>query len=308
MRFLVHVLLVVVVASLSASALAGERDDVRKLLGADFEDAGIVAIRNGHIVTVRLADGKVSTLAKFPKAKRFAGLNRPWWSPDGKEILYSFNAGAFVMNADGTGRRRILKKEPKVFEPVWWIDPAGGERCIVFKTTNGKHWYKRGRSGPGKTYLYRSKTGKKTKLADFPCDGGLSLDGTHLGEAYGGCLMVDIPAGKVHVLYNGKQACNASMSPDNTYRLMHLYLPHKHVGIRNKFDKELWRIGCPRGSKELQDPRWSNHPNFCMATARFKDGFKMVLVRIDTKDTVVLETLGSGWSVPHLFLASAAVR
>lgn len=304
---LINVLLVFVM-SLSASALADERADVRKMLGANFEDARIVAVRDRQIVTVRLADGKVSTLAKFPKAKRFEGLSRPWWSPEGKEILFSFNARAFVMNADGAGRRRILQKEPKVFEPVWWIDPASGERCIVFQTTNGKHWYKRGRSGPGKTHLYRPKAGKKTKLADFPCDGGLSLDGTHLGEAYGGCLMVDIPAGKVHILYNGKQACNASMSPDNTYRLMHLYLPHKHFGIRNKFDKELWRIGCPRGSEEWQDPRWSNHPNFCMATAKYKDGYKMLLVRIDTKKSVVLDTLGSGWSAPHLFLASAAAR
>lgn len=180
-----------------------------------------------------------------------------------------------------------------------------GQPTIVLDTANGKHWYPKNK-GVGQTWLFRPASRQKTKLADFPFGGGLSLDGTHITDAYGGCLMKKLITGQVHVLYGGKQACNSSMSPDNTYRLMHLYLPHKYFGIRDEYDKELWRIDNPKGSAEWQTPRWSNHPDFCTATVKFGSEYKMVIVRIETKDTVVLNEYPGSWSAPFLWLLSAA--
>jgi hypothetical protein len=295
-------------ATCAASAVhivyAATPDPLRKLLGKDLDGAVVLANRELSVVRIDLRSRATKTLATFPKASRFQGLSRPWLSADGKQVVLSYGGKCALMNSDGSGRRSILKNE-KVCSPSFWDDPKTGERCIVYKNIEGKHWYRRGRS-PGPTWLHRLKSGKKTKLADFPMDGGLSPDGSHLGEAYGGCLMKDLTTGKMHVLYRGKQSCNATMSPDNTYRMMHLYLPHKYFGIRDKFDREHWRITNPKGSGEWQAPRWSNHPNFCMATLKYGKGYRLAVVKIDTKDIVVLNGLGEGWSVPQLWLPSAA--
>ena len=276
--------------------------EARKLLGDDFRGARALALRNNAIILIDLGEGKVTTLASFQKTARFRGLTRPYLSLDGREIVYAYGGQAHRMNADGSNHRKALEGE-RAFEAKFWDDPKTGERCLVSMTANGKHWYPRNK-GIGQTWLHRPD-GKKAKLADFPCGGGLSLDGTHLGDAYGGCLMKDLTTGKFHILYGGKQACNATMSPDNTYRLMHLYLPHKYFGIRNKFDKELWRIDNPKGSAEWQNPRWSNHPEFCMATAKFGTEYKMVMVKIETKEMVILHEYPGSWSVPYLWLPSA---
>jgi len=98
----------------------------------------VVAVRDGALVTVELAGGRTGILAGYPKADRFEGLSRPCWSPDGREILFARGGQAFLMNADGSGRRRILADQAKVHEPSWWLDPTSGQRCVVFKTANGK--------------------------------------------------------------------------------------------------------------------------------------------------------------------------
>lgn len=280
-------------------------EQARRLLGRDFDGARILALQNHSVVSVTLGTGTLKTLAVFKK-KAGQGFTRPWWSADGKEIVFSRGEKAYRMNADGSELRAIAIGK-KAYSASFWDDPRTGERCIVCMTANGKHWYPKNK-GVGQTWLYRPESGKQIKLADFPCGGSLSRDGTHLGEAYGGCLLVDLQKGKFHVLYGGKQACNATMSPDNTYRLMHLYLPHRYFGIRNKYDKELWRIEQPKGSQEWQHSRWSNHPDFCMATAKFGAKYKMVIVKIATKEMVILKEYEGSWSVPHLWLPSAATR
>jgi hypothetical protein len=280
------------------------REQAGHILGKDLDGAKILAMRDRAIVAVALASGTVQQLADFGKEGDSQVLSRPWWSADGQEIVFSRGAKAYRMKADGS-ELRVIDTGRSAHSASFWDDPRTGERCIVYMTTRGKHRYPENK-GAGQTWLHRLKSGKQVKLADFPCDGGLSRDGTHLGEAYGGCLIRNVSADKFHILYDGKQACNATMSPDNTYRLMHLYLPHSYFGVRNKYDKELWRIEQPKGSQEWQNPRWSNHPDFCMATAKFGKEYKPVLVKMSTKETVVLKAYDGSWSVPHLWLPSAA--
>jgi len=288
----------------ASRALAGSQAELRQMLGRDLDGAKILATRDLGVVFIDLKTRRVTKIASFPKARRFQGLSRPDLSADAREVIFSYGGRCYIANSNGSGKRRVLNRE-QVYSPSFWDDPKTGERCIVYKTSEGKHWYRKGRK-VGATWLFRPRSRRKTKLADFPMDGGLSPDGTHLGEAYGGCLIKDLRANKMYVLYGGKQACNASMSPDNTYRIMHLYLPHSWFGIRDKFDREHWKIRNPKGSSEWQTPRWSNHPNFCMATAKFRNEYRLVVVQIDTRQTVVLHEMGGGWGVPKLWLPSAA--
>jgi hypothetical protein len=279
-------------------------EQARHILGRDLDGAKILALRNRSIVAVALESGAVQQLADFSKGGDSQVLSRPWWSADGKEVVFSHGEKAYRMNADGS-ERRAIDTGRRAYSASFWDDPKTGERCIVYMTAKGKHWYPKDK-GVGQTWLHRPKSGEHLKLADFPCDGGLSRDGTHLGEAFGGCLIRNVSTDEFHVLYGAKQACNATMSPDNTYRLMHLYLPHSYFGVRNKYDKELWRIEQPKGSQEWQNPRWSNHPDFCMATAKFSKEYKMTLIKMPTKEMVILKEYEGNWSVPHLWLPSAA--
>jgi hypothetical protein len=297
--------------ALPCAAASGSEADVkaaaREMLGDDFEGAKIVGVRHNYIVSAPVATGRIRTIARFRSARHWLeGLSRPSWSPDGTEILCSFGGRCYLMNADGSNKRRIAKRHP-VYAPKWWLDPETGERCIVFKTANGKHHYSEDtKNGElGQTYLCRLDGKTYTKLADFPCDGGLSLDGTHLGEAYGQLMIADLTAGKFYLLYGGAQACNPSMSPDDTYRIMHMYSGHQCFAIRDRQDNELWQIRLLPRTNKWQHARWSNHPNFCSVTAKFRDHYNVVIVRIEPKTPCVLYWFRADWRVPNLWLPSA---
>jgi len=58
----------------------------------------------------------------------------PAWSPDGKQITYATNSGIFVMNADGTSRRRVFDSTI-----CGWPDWSPDGRSIVF-WLNGEIW------------------------------------------------------------------------------------------------------------------------------------------------------------------------
>ncbi len=299
----------ILILCLPAGAAAGApsaHDRLKEMLGKDFNGAKVVARRGNDVATFDLKTMTIKTLASFSSGGRFEGLSRPCWSADGKQIVFAHGGKAFSMNADGTNRRRILADQPRVYEPVFWDNPHTGERCVVFKDRNAKDWY--GDGNPGKTLLYQPQKRRVLKIADFPCDGGLSRDGTHLGDAYAGCLILDISRGidrgKYHVLNRGEPADDASMSPDNTYRIMHLYPSRTHVCIRDKTDKELWRGAAPPEDRQWFTPRFSNHPDFF--TAVLVPGDHPAVVEIDTKKIVPITELGDGWSAPHLWLPSAA--
>jgi hypothetical protein len=302
-----------------------EAASVARLLGADLAGAKIVAIRqlgedrkrlagedrDLQIVTIDVDSGALRVVYEASTEQTSRGLSRPCWSPDGRQILFSFESDCWIMDADGSGKRRIIEDDT-VFDPSFWRDPATGELCVVYKNKQGRPAYtdQRERALAGQTFRYRLGSRKREKLFDFGCDGGLSLDGTHLAEAYGGCLMVDLRTDTPHVLFDDRQACQASISPDNTYRLMFLCVPHDRVLIHDKTDREVWRLELPPDARQWETPRWSNHPNFCMAVVKFKSNdqteFNLVLARIEPKELVVLDSLAGGWRAPHLWLPSAA--
>ena len=276
--------------------------DAAKLLGDDFADAKVLARIGEDVVRLDLATRKVTVLARFPKAKRFQGTSRPWWSYDGRQFIVSHGGTCYLFNEDGTGRREVLAGAGPVHEPCFWQVPDTGRRMVVFKDRNYKNGLKR---GGGNTWLADLATGEKRKLIGIPCDGGLSRDGTHLGETYRSAAIIDLPNEKIHTPHKG-QTCNGTMAPDNSYRMMYLYLPHKYFGVRNKFGKELVKFTNPRGSREWQTPRFSNHPDFGMAVAQYGGGYKPVLVQLSTRKMVVFRDIDGDWRVPHLFLPSAA--
>jgi len=274
-------------------------DPLRALLGADYTGAKILALsgpRGKSVVTIDIPTRTVKTLASFDTDERRIVLSRPYWSPDARKVIFSYDGKCYVINADGTNRHQILADVPNVREAGFWADPATGELCVVycrpFTDSKGQE--------AGETCLFRPAARTRTTLADQEFDAGLSRDGTHLGGAGGGVRMKNLATGDTRRLNVENSACNASMSPDNTYRIMHLYAPHLFFGIRDEFDHELWVMQGPdRGNWET--PRWSNHPDFCTVLLRGVE-----VVKISTKEAVKLTGMRVGCSVPQLWLPSAA--
>ena len=272
---------------------------VRELLGADYAQCKIAAIHNGNrIGIIDLTTLTVKDLPRHPPVKRYQGLSRPHWSPDGLLLVYAYGGNAFLTDARGATPRRILVDQPKVYKPRFWQNPTNHNLCVIFTDHNSKNTLKRGKYG--NTLETDLRTLQSRTLFDLPCDAGPSLDGTHLGEAYRDAASIDLTTEQIRPLHRG-QSCNASMSPDNTYRLMFLYLPHTHFGIKTKYGQELWRIRNPQDSAEWQGPRWSTHPEFCCAVAKFKEGYKIVIIHIETKRMVTLKDLPGDWQRPHLW-------
>ncbi|HUU69689.1 MAG TPA: hypothetical protein VM186_09200 [Planctomycetota bacterium] len=292
--------IVMIALAIGASAAPPPSDGpLRALLGADYAGARIVGLggqRGKSVIAFALASPQPRTLISFDDDERRITVNRPYWSPDGRQVIVSYDGKCWVLKADGSANRRILQDE-NVGEASFWKDPKTGELCVVYCRTTGKD--KRG-NVTAETRLYRPSAGANTaKLADGMFNAGLSRDGTHLGNAGGGVQMRDLVTGTTSQLNVRTSACNASMSPDDTYRIMHLYAPHRFFGIRDEWDHELWRMeGLNGGDWGL--PRWSNHPDFCTVFGR-----GLYVVKISTKEAVPAprNTL-HGYA--HLWLPSAA--
>jgi len=303
LRMLVTGMVLVMASLVSGQDRAYEMATVKAWLGDDFKDAKFVGARSGRITALRFADWEPLDLSR--ELLTDPALSRPVWSEDGRSILFSTRGRAFTIQAGNSGLERVqtLPGLNNIYEPSYWRDPSSGGLHIVYCDADTNAHYDPREPSPGNTWLVDLSDGKQEQLFNFPCDGGLSRDGTRLGEAFGTALIVDLPNQKAHKLFDG-QACNATISPDDSYRLMHLVLPHDKFVVRNEYGRELWQISKPVGSEEWQTPRWSNHPDWCMATAKFDGGFVPVLVDMKRKRSLPLRSLGRGWWAPKLWLES----
>ena len=54
----------------------------------------------------------------------------------------------------------------------------------------------------------------------------------------------------------------------------------------------------------MQTPRWSNHPDYCSAVAKFKGEYKIVIVQISTGRTIAMRKLPGDWRVPVIWAPS----
>ena len=300
---------------------------VSRLLGAtDYAGAKIVAVQGSRIVTVQLKTRTIKTLASLgssASSRLPASVSpscRPCWSPDGSQVLYVHGGRAYVVSAAGGKPRAILPPGPPVRDATWWNDPATKALCVVYATAPRAPVTPKApiasptppspvattQPAPAATFLHKLKSDPPTVLLNFPCTAGLSLDGTYLGHAGAVCILADLKKKKVNRLNRGRPGSDGSMSPDNTYRLMFLSGTGESLTIRNRYDREVWRLPKPRGGGPWRGPRWSNGDKFCTAITDVDGAGVLVLIKISTKQSVLLKGLAGSWRAGQLWLPSAA--
>ena len=76
--------------------------------------------------------------------------NDPVWSPDGRRIAFESNWQVWVMNADGSGKRRLTRKGAHNFNPAWSPD---GKR-IAFERGRKEREVSNGAAGSWGLGLY----------------------------------------------------------------------------------------------------------------------------------------------------------
>jgi Tol biopolymer transport system component len=135
--------------SLSAQQTPAWSPDGRRIAFTNGRDLGPVNDDGG--VYVVNADGS--------DEHELSAGSAPSWSPDGRKIAFLETLGAgeiSVMNADGSGQRRLTHNNARDLAPVW--SPDG--RKIAFRSTRDGNWeiYVMNADGSGQHRLTRNTT------------------------------------------------------------------------------------------------------------------------------------------------------
>ncbi|MEO8352165.1 MAG: hypothetical protein ABI680_10585 [Chthoniobacteraceae bacterium] len=93
-------------------------------------------------VTVYVMDWNGENKQRVVPGTNKVGSTFPYWSPDGRQIVYSFPVGEalelFIINADGTDERQLTKFGGKtICTPAAW-SPDG--KWISFRQTDERYW------------------------------------------------------------------------------------------------------------------------------------------------------------------------
>ncbi len=307
------------VAGTSVKASAG---DVRSFLGGNSGKL-VYSDENdgGKCYWIDLNDMSVHKLSDDGDCKE------PLISPDGSRVVYGLyqtpdkyncsgvnTANAYIRQLSGGSRSQVggaAISGKQAFAPHWWIDPGNGSEHIVFMDAYCKD--KQTASGLAtwtQKIVSNQASGNPVRILKHAFDGGLSKDGKRVGEAYYYLYLaqtMDLGGGDGSSigsrLDGGKQCCNASMSPDNQYRIMHLRIDHEGCDIRDGSDKKIRTISKPSGATEMQNPEFSTHPGYSTFTAQFGSNYYIYLA--NTATGANLKIAEGDFGNPHLWVGSS---
>ncbi|PBC67754.1 uncharacterized protein (TIGR02171 family) [Fibrobacter sp. UWS1] len=256
----------------------------------------------GKIVVVEYAIGSNSFFEIQTKSDPY----HPNISPNGQWIAYttlpegiSGFKSLYVQPFNAADTSVFLYSQTSAAEPRWKIQ--GGDTLIYFATdggdnTNENPFFK------GKTAAVsfsKKNFGEEILLFNGSYHGGVSDDGS-LAVTRAKLLRAHI-GGNDTVWYHGKQACNVSLAPDSTKRVLFLdfggktgrefvsknYTPHEYILIADSTGKLVQAIPAPDGYT-FDHTEWTNVPDLIVATLVNADGGHSRIVLVDTRDSSVL--------------------
>jgi uncharacterized protein (TIGR02171 family) len=243
----------------------------------------------------------------YPFVKEFDlpfSVNSPTISPDGNHIAFSTGSEGtggvshvYILNPDSQPGQPKMLSIDSGFVPRWCVDKGTGDTCLVYTSSsidNASALWPLSR-----TYrqCMRGDSAAGAALMIIPngsFHGGLSANGQFIATGFTKCIMRDLASNETKQLFqcpfNGKdqtgsvQTCNLSICPDSLHnnRCMFLdfgsakpstlvgsaYGVHQYIFIADFSGRVISWYGSPAGEKEWDNPEWTNHPNFAIATAR----------------------------------------
>jgi Big-like domain-containing protein len=276
---------------------------------------------NDKVYWIDLSDMSVSELSGD------IGTSEPLISPDGTRVVYGINniiskwpgessnneGDSYVRFFSGGSRTHVAGSSvagKQAFSPHWWVDPGNGDEYIVYMDYYEKDTQaSSGRATWKQLIVDNQPVGNPIKILDHAFDGGLSKDGTRVGEAYHYLHMahtIDLGGGNGSAISSrmdgGNQCCNASMSPDNNYYIMHLRIDHEGCNVRDESDSLVTTIYKPSGAAEMQNPEYSTHSNYSTFTAEFGSNYYIYIANVSSGAS--LKIAEGNFAVPHLWIAS----
>jgi len=280
---------------------AAQSADLRAFVGD--RQATLVVLDRAEGGTMYVLSTEDGTLKKLSDE---VAIQSPLLSHDGTRVVYNQSGNVYMQPLDGSARELVTEGS----EGHWWRDGQG--EAWIYYTTNAKEVKLRWPDSKGvKTHRRRLSDGKDEWVIDWKVGGGASRDGRFVGAGYATVVLFDLQAGTEHLMYDKGQGqgCNPSMSPDDSYLLMHLDLPHATFSIRDKDDRQVWSIETPAGAHEWQHPEWSTDGDFATATVEEDNGaYSVMAVRLSTKETLKLLDASADardWTYPHLWIQSS---
>jgi Concanavalin A-like lectin/glucanases superfamily len=197
---------------------------------------------------------------------------KPLLTPDGKRVVFSdrFSKEVFVVNWDGTGRRRLGKG----FAVEVWKDPQSDETWVYVCTQLGQHNsinFRALRRIPLDGASRWETVWDRTEIS--PDNFQLSADGTFAAGEF------PWPNGGTAVLaektYRKRaDGCWASLAPDNSGLCWVFDGPHRNVYLYPRDCPAGWKVNINAvpgfDGYEGFHPRWSNHVRFFCMTGPYK--------------------------------------
>jgi len=308
----------------AATSVTASASEVRNFLGG--RTGKLVYVDNnesGKCYWIDLSDMSVHKLSDD------TNVSEPLLSPDGSRVIYglyniiskwpgqsSDNEGdAYIRSLGGGSRSHVAGGSVagnESFAPHWWVDPQNGGEYVVYMDYYEKDTQGAGGRGTWKQKIVSNQpSGNPVKILNHAFDGGLSKDGQRIGEAYHYLHMArtsDLGGGDgddiSSRLDGGNQCCNASLSPDNQYHIMHLRIDHGGCNIRDANDNEIQVIWKPTGATEMQNPEFSTDPGYSTFTAQFGSSYYMYVA--NTQTGASLKIAEGNFGVPHLWVAPSS--
>lgn len=246
-------------------------------------DGAVVYTRKGRIRKVVLGEWKPKDLGPGEYAR---------WSADGKRIAVWDDEQIFVMNADGSNRKLILKGAVK--------EEDGSP--IEFHTNNREVLYCKRDDGLWTVDIQTGKTRKMDLPGEYTGEPGISADGKRMVARWGNDLFAIDPIKKTHRKYG--VGCSPAISPDGK-RIMNNVGSHRQIAIRNWDGQGEFRVDTRtcRPDREWDDHHWSNHNDY--VTGHGEDrGEESYVVKV-SENRVTRVTWEGDTDAPDLYVARA---
>ena len=222
-------------ASYPSDASDNERQALDKL-ASEIEGA-VIYTRRGRVKKVTIGDWRVVDLGEGDFVR---------WGPLGQRIAASHNRALYVMNADGSERRRVM-------------DSGLNGGCSIEFHTNGREILYITRDD--EVWAVDIASGKQRNLKlPFDTELNISADGRHLVGRRGDNYLVELPGTKTRKYSGG---CSPCLSPDGQL-ITGNEGGHRTMNIREWNGKRLFEINARnmQPDRRWDNMHWSNHNDF----------------------------------------------